>query len=169
MLEWRQSERGQSLLEVALALPILLLLLLGIIEVGRYAQLAILVSDAARAGAIYGAQSVATAGQIGNAADQGQQNEPPNGIEVAAQTDANLGTGGASLNVNSCSEILPGAPSNCTTPSGTPVPPCTVLSGNGTSVTAVPYIIVRTSYTGHSLFTGNMYTLNGCAQMQIAE
>lgn len=147
------------MLEMAIALPILLLLLLGVIEVGRYAQLAILVADAARAGALYGAQNLATAGQTSNAV-------PPNGIEIAAQTDANLGAGGASLNVNSCSEVLPGAPSNCTTPLGVPVPPCATISDSGT---AVPYIIVRTTYTAHSLFTSNTYTLNGCAQMQVAE
>jgi Flp pilus assembly protein TadG len=163
MAQLREPERGQSLLEVALALPILLLLLLGIIEVGRYAQLAIVVADAARAGAIYGAQSSATAGQTDNAADQsGNNTSPPNGIEVAAQTDANLGT---NLSVNSCSEVLPGS-TTCSTPMKIVVSPCATVSDGGTPV---PYIIVRTSYTAHSLFTGNMYTLNGCAQMQIAE
>ena len=53
--ERRQS--GQSLLEVALMLPFLLLLLLGVIEIGRYAYIGILVGNAARAGAAYGAQS----------------------------------------------------------------------------------------------------------------
>src|SRR5215468_1823879 len=51
----RQS--GQNLLEVALMLPFLLLLLLGVIEIGRYAYIGILVGNAARAGAAYGAQS----------------------------------------------------------------------------------------------------------------
>src|SRR6516164_9785478 len=65
----RQS--GQSLLEVALMLPFLLLLLLGVIEIGRYVYIGILVGNAARAGAAYGvqsnAQSVDTVG-IQNAA-----------------------------------------------------------------------------------------------------
>jgi Flp pilus assembly protein TadG len=55
------TERGQSLLELALVLPILLLLLIGTIEVGRFSYYSILVSSAARAGAQYGAQSLATA------------------------------------------------------------------------------------------------------------
>jgi Flp pilus assembly protein TadG len=42
-------------------MPILLLLLVGIIEIGRFAYYSILVANAARAGAQYGAQSLATA------------------------------------------------------------------------------------------------------------
>jgi len=44
-------------MEMAFVLPMLLLLLLGVIEIGRYAYIAILVGNAARAGADYGAQS----------------------------------------------------------------------------------------------------------------
>lgn len=52
-----RKQRGQTLLEVALLTPMLLLLLLGVIEMGRYAYISILVGNAARAGAAYGAQS----------------------------------------------------------------------------------------------------------------
>ena len=65
------AERGTSLLEMALVLPALLLLLLGIIDVGRYAQFNIEVANAAHAGAQYGAQSPITAADttgIANAA-----------------------------------------------------------------------------------------------------
>lgn len=44
---------------MALLTPLLLTLLIGIIELGRYAYLSILVGNAARAGAAYGAQSLA--------------------------------------------------------------------------------------------------------------
>lgn len=67
--------RGTSILEFALLLPILVLLLLGIIDIGRYADAAIVVASAARAGAQYGAQNLITA------ADQ-------TGIANAAQLDA---------------------------------------------------------------------------------
>jgi Flp pilus assembly protein TadG len=53
----RRSQSGQSLVEVAMMLPFLVLMLLGVIEVGRYAYIAILVGTAARAGAVYGIQS----------------------------------------------------------------------------------------------------------------
>ena len=44
----RQS--GQALVEMAFVVPLLLLLALGVIEVGRYAYISILVGNAARAG-----------------------------------------------------------------------------------------------------------------------
>jgi len=50
---------GQAMLELALVLPVLLLLTIGLIEFGRVAYYSIEVSDAARAGAQYGAQSLA--------------------------------------------------------------------------------------------------------------
>jgi Flp pilus assembly protein TadG len=55
------GDRGTSLLEMALLLPVLLLLILGIIEVGRYAELSIMVANAARSAVQYGAQSLADA------------------------------------------------------------------------------------------------------------
>jgi Flp pilus assembly protein TadG len=55
------KEQGTSLLELAFLLPILILLLLGVIDVGRYAELSIRAANAARAGAQYGAQSLADA------------------------------------------------------------------------------------------------------------
>jgi Flp pilus assembly protein TadG len=55
------AENGQTLLEVALLTPLLLLLLVGIFEVGRFAYYSIEVSNAARAAVQYGAQSLADA------------------------------------------------------------------------------------------------------------
>src|ERR1700688_1288841 len=80
----RGSESGQSLVEVALMLPFLLLLVLGVIEIGRYAYVSILVANAARAGAAYGSQSPFTAanpnGLIVTAADNDfQRNGQPVG------------------------------------------------------------------------------------------
>jgi Flp pilus assembly protein TadG len=70
----RATQAGQALLEVALVTPLLLLLALGIIEIGRYAYYSILVADAARAGAQYGAQNLATAADTA-------------GIRTAAEND----------------------------------------------------------------------------------
>jgi Flp pilus assembly protein TadG len=54
----RHSESGQTLLEIALLLPMLVLLALGVIEFGRYGYLGILVANAARAGTAYGTQTL---------------------------------------------------------------------------------------------------------------
>jgi Flp pilus assembly protein TadG len=74
----RQS--GQSLVEVALLTPLLLAILLGATELGRYAYISILVGNAAHAGALYGAQSL---GQ--SATPQGATVNP--GIKLAADND----------------------------------------------------------------------------------
>jgi Flp pilus assembly protein TadG len=65
---------GQTVLELALLLPLMLVLLIGLIEIGRFAYFDILVSNAARAGAQYGAQSLIQAADV-------------NGIKTAAQSD----------------------------------------------------------------------------------
>jgi Flp pilus assembly protein TadG len=67
-------QTGQTVVELALLLPLLLLLLIGLTEIGRYAYFDILISNAARAGAQYGAQSLIQAADI-------------NGIRTAAQND----------------------------------------------------------------------------------
>lgn len=58
------AESGQSLVEMALLTPVLLLLLVGIIEVGRFAYYSIEVTNAARAAVQYGAQSLASSKDI---------------------------------------------------------------------------------------------------------
>jgi Flp pilus assembly protein TadG len=57
-----KSENGSSLLEFALVLPVLCVLLIGLIDLGRAGYYGILASGAARAGAQYGAQTLGTAG-----------------------------------------------------------------------------------------------------------
>lgn len=67
----QQETAGQSLIETALLGSLFMVLLLGIIELGRVAYAAIEVANAARAGAAYGAQNGSTASDstgISNAA-----------------------------------------------------------------------------------------------------
>src|SRR5258708_3160595 len=79
---------GQSLLEVALLTPMLLALLLGAIELGRYGYISILVGNAARAGAAYGAQNLGLSVDIP-------------GIQTAANNDfQNNGQNISKLSVN---------------------------------------------------------------------
>lgn len=83
-----QSQSGQSLVELALLAPLLLLLLLGVVEMGRYAYLSIILGNAAESGALYGAQSLA------DSADT-------TGIQNAAQNDFSDGQSLAGLTVTS--------------------------------------------------------------------
>jgi len=66
------SQSGQSLVELALLTPLLLLLLIGIVEMGRYAYLSIVLGNAAETGALYGAQNLAASADT-------------NGIKAAAR------------------------------------------------------------------------------------
>ena len=60
----QDKEAGQSIVELALTLPILVLLLLGAVEFGRFAYFAIEISNAAKAAAQYGAQKSLTAADV---------------------------------------------------------------------------------------------------------
>jgi Flp pilus assembly protein TadG len=71
-MKLKKKQSGQALVEFAFVVPMLLLLLLGIVEIGRYAYISILIGNAARAGAAYGAQSNGLSNDqtgIANAAD----------------------------------------------------------------------------------------------------
>src|SRR5277367_3888446 len=70
-----REDRGQAFVELALVLPIFILLMIGAVEVGRLAYASIEVSNAARAGAAYGAQTGTTASDFTN-------------IQLAATEDA---------------------------------------------------------------------------------
>ena len=84
-----RSESGQNLVEVALVTPMLLALLVGVIELGRWAYIGILVGNSARAGAAYGAQTLA-------------QSTDRAGIQTAADNDfQNNGQSVSNLKVNS--------------------------------------------------------------------
>ena len=52
--KWSSASRGQSLVELALTLPVILVMLFGIIELGRAFLIYSEVSNAAREGARYG-------------------------------------------------------------------------------------------------------------------
>lgn len=56
-----EDERGASVLEMALLLPVLLLVLVGLIDFGRAYYLSTEVSAAASAGALYGSQNTTAA------------------------------------------------------------------------------------------------------------
>lgn len=55
----RRRERGAALIELAVALPVVAIILVGAIDFGRVFRMAMVVQNAARAAALYGAQSEA--------------------------------------------------------------------------------------------------------------
>jgi Flp pilus assembly protein TadG len=157
------SPSGQSLLEVALLTPMLLALLLGAIELGRYAYISILVGNSARAGAAYGAQNLVLSVDT-------------TGIKTAAKNDfQNNGQNTSSLVVNSSTSCgcdnggsLPTVTSLCSTQSnpsiGDTIVSCSKAGGHWVvmvSVTASGNFKPIFNYPGipNSLMVSNTATL----------
>jgi Flp pilus assembly protein TadG len=108
-----RSQAGQTLLEVALLAPMLLALLVGTIEFGRYAYLGILVENAARAGAAYGAQSLPQSADtvgIRSAADNDFANgQNLTGLNVTPSTSCGCDNGGTVTGATCSTAVNPSA------------------------------------------------------------
>jgi Flp pilus assembly protein TadG len=126
-------DSGQALVETALTLPLLVLILIGAAEFARIAYAAIEVSNAARAGAAYGASSIAAA------ADS-------SGIQTAAALDAGdltstLTTTATTSGICSSGNSCTGANSTCSnTDCSTPGDHIETVVTVKTSVTFDPLI-----------------------------
>jgi Flp pilus assembly protein TadG len=77
------------MLEFAIIAPMLILLVIGLIEMGRYLNYAVLVGDASRAGVQYGAQNLESAADF-------------TGMRTAALNDGQNTTGMTAVATNSC-------------------------------------------------------------------
>jgi Flp pilus assembly protein TadG len=139
-----RSQAGAALVEFALLVPVMILLLVGLIECGRFAYYSILVANAARAGAQYGAQNLVTADDAA-------------GMRLAALNDAQNVSGLTATATHSC-QCADGSASTC---QATDCPTSHRLL----------YVQVNTAGTYPSLFRfpGLLGTLNvtGQAVMQV--
>lgn len=137
---------GQSLVELAMAIPVLLLLLLAAADVGRVFYLSIAVNNAARAGAQYGSQSVITA------ADS-------NGMVQAANTD---GSNVANLTVTA---------TQCTCESSSSVSSCP--ASYCTNDAQATFVQIQTQAPFHTILNypgiPSSVTLSGNAIMQVEQ
>ncbi|HVN68614.1 MAG TPA: TadE family protein [Candidatus Binatia bacterium] len=61
MKQLQENESGTSVVELAVVLPMLAFLLIGLVEIGRYTYFGIVAAHAARAGVQYGGQTLVTA------------------------------------------------------------------------------------------------------------
>jgi Flp pilus assembly protein TadG len=144
------EDAGQALVELALTMPLLVLLLIGSAELGRLAYYAIEVSNAARAGVAYGAQNHVTASDLP-------------GMRTAAQNDAGNITLATTTATNSC------ACSNAYTTTSACI---TTFSCSGTN-RIIEYVQVKTTATVAPMFkypgVSKTYTLNGQAVMRVGQ
>lgn len=151
MFRSTHSQAGTALVEFALVLPLLMLLLLGVVEIGRYAYFAIQVGNAARAGAQYGAQNGTTAYDT-------------TGIVNAAKADGNNSVAGLTVTPSNycwCWNGSSGSTVSCN--SGT--------CPNGSHL--VEYVQVTVSGTVNPLFNypflPSSLSVNNTATMRIAQ
>lgn len=139
----KERTRGTGLLELAFLLPIFMILVAGVVDMGRYAQFSILVANAAHTGALYGSHNLVTASDT-------------NGIQAAAVNDA--GTLSTPLVVSS--QMLCG----CAADSLSAMCPATCAN-------ALTYIQVTATGTFHSVFNtlGIPTSVSKMAQMRVSE
>ncbi len=60
----RKREKGQSIVELALAFPLLIFILLGVVDIGRIFYVTVSLNDAAEEGAIYAATDPTNTAEI---------------------------------------------------------------------------------------------------------
>jgi Flp pilus assembly protein TadG len=77
-----RSERGTALVEFALVAPVLIFLLIGLIEVGRYTYFGILVAHSARAALQYQTRNLITVADKADTKNAGLQDAPNLGLTV---------------------------------------------------------------------------------------
>ncbi len=137
--------KGVATVEMALMLPFLLLMLIGIIDVARAAFVGIAVANAASAGALWGAQGPTYAVQT-------------TVIEAKAAADAQVS--GMTITTSSYCECSDGSPSTC-------------LAADCSASRRMDYIRVDTSADWTPLFNypglPATFTLTGQCTVQIAE
>lgn len=136
------SESGSSLVEIALLLPVFLLVLLGAVDFGRAYYLKIEVSDAAHSGALYGSQNPTDTTGMQNAAAAAAPDVP--GFTATAAYGCECSDGSSAI-------------ANCSS-----TPSCTT--------NVVDYVVVTTSAAYSALFPypgiPSPLTLNGSARMR---
>jgi Flp pilus assembly protein TadG len=157
---YSNNETGQAFVELALVMPLFILLLVGAAELGRLAYAAIEVNNAARAGVAYAAQSHTTAADTG----------ATGGIVLAAKADAPDVTSLTATASQSCA---------CEASAGT-ITAFASCSNTVTNLTTCPspsrivvYVQVNTTAPIDTLFhlpgIPNSLTLRGQATMRVLQ
>lgn len=148
------GDSGQGLIELALTLPLLMLILLGAAEFARFAWASIETANAARAGVQYGAQNQISA------------SDNP-GMQTAALNDGVNLSGLIATPSHSCAcASAPLAPVVCT-----PAPPA--LPSCASTDIIIEYVQVNTTSTITPLFRWpglpTTFTANGSAIMEVQQ
>jgi Flp pilus assembly protein TadG len=157
---------GAALVELALIAPLLVLMMLGALELGRIAHYAVEVQNAARAGASYGAVNVDNASSPN--VSQAAQNDAPDLSMTVTQGFAcvceTLDTSTNTPSFNPSSGTI-----SCTS---TTITSCNAQSSTSTQ-SVISYVTVSTQATVNPVFQvrglPGSYTLNGYSSLRILQ
>jgi Flp pilus assembly protein TadG len=142
-----RSDSGASLVEFAILLPVMVFLLMGVIEIGRYTYYAVLAANAARAGAQYGSQNTTTADDI-------------TGMKNAATADE-----------GSVPQFSPSPTPLCSTNEGATLGNCASSGSSGPAAGTIYYVQVVVTGTFTTLFhypgIPNNIPITGSATMRV--
>jgi Flp pilus assembly protein TadG len=163
-----RNDAGSAFVELALVLPLLCLVLIGSVELGRIAYAAIEVSNAARAAVAYGSQNLVTASDstdMASAASADAADLTSLGATLSTTTTTacvcDTGSSTPSVSCGSLAQLCcpPGETANCTTG---------YYTGTG-----VVYVEANTSATVKTIFNypaiPPSFTLHGFAQMRVLQ
>jgi Flp pilus assembly protein TadG len=162
------DNEGAALVELAVAAPVFLLIMLGAYELGRIAHYAIEVQNAARAAASYGAVNVGNAGTT-SSVTQAAKNDAPDLPGLTATPTYACVCETLNTTTNTPSFSPSSGTVSCT---DTTITSCTAESSTSIQ-SVVPYITVSTQATVNSLFKvrglglPSTYTLNGYSALRI--
>lgn len=106
-MRFLKSEAGASIIEFAIVLPILALLLVGIIDLGRWAYYSVVAANSARAGAQYGAQDATHASDT-------------TGMTAAVNAESGQAVTWNTINATEQCSVSGGALANCSSGSTNP-------------------------------------------------
>ena len=145
------ADSGQGLIELALTLPLLILILMGGAEFARFAWASIETANAARAGVQYGAQTTITASDDA-------------GMQTAALNDGVNLSGLTATSSHSCA---------CSSAPSTTIACSTALSNCASPAIVLEYVQVGTSSTIRPIYhwpgLPTTFTANGSAIMQVVQ
>jgi len=152
----KSRDGGQSLMEFAFLLPVLLLIGIGIVEIGRAAAFTMAVNNGATAGVEYGSQNEADAQDFA-------------GMVKAATDDASFSFGTmTAVATNGCTCDLNGSGTSCTYPL-TKMTQCSVISCASGPVVECVQVTTQGTWTSLFHYPGlpSSYQANGQAVMRV--
>jgi Flp pilus assembly protein TadG len=160
------DDGGAALIELAVVMPLFVLITFGAFELGRVAHYTIEVENAARAGASYGGENMGNASSS-STVTQAAQNDAP---DLATLT-ATPGAGCVCETLNLTSGTPSYNPASGTLSCSDPIITACTGSSSTVSYNVVSYVTVSTRATVHSVFSvgglPSSYTIHGYSAMRI--